>query len=223
MGSEPQISFNGEKSDGDSCTLYNDCEEIKDLDVTLFKATIDAEGTEADLVSQDHKTVSLQLSSLGGTGNIVVGWTVTRIHSSRRLRSVEHVTYKLGADGSVSKSSTFAVVPAVRDSDGASAVTTVEQITEQDLDAAGEADGVARVYNRTTVEHEKSGEDHTLAVLGIVFGGLGSVAAIAVAFFVGCASRRDASGVGSSFSTVGGGFSDRQPLFNRNRFAPSEF
>ena len=107
-------------------------------------------------------------------------------------------------------------------SEGASAVTIKEQITKENLDADGKVTST-EVYNQTTVEHEKSGEDHTLAVLGIVFGGLGSVAAIAVAFFVGCASRKDARGVGSSFSTVAGGFSDRQPLFNRNRFAPSDF
>jgi hypothetical protein len=138
------------------------------------------------------------------------------------LRAVQHVAYTLGADGSVSKSTSFGVLPAVRDSDGVSAVTTKEQITQQQLDADGNVVDTL-VYNQTTVEHEKSGEDHTLAVLGIVFGGLGSVAAIAVAFFVGCASRRDASGAGTSFKTVAGGFSDRQPLFNRNRFAPSDF
>ena len=108
----------------------------------------------------------------------------------------------------------------MRDSDGVSAVTTKEQITVEKLDADGKVTST-EVYNQTTVQHEVR-EDHTLAVLGIVFGGLGSVA-IAVAFFVGCASRKDARGVGSSFSTVAGGFSDRQPLFNRNRFAPSDF
>jgi hypothetical protein len=221
--SEPRISFDGKKSDETTdCDLYTSCQEIKDLDDTQFQAVVASNGAKADLRSGDKKTVTLQLSSLGGQTNIVVGWTVSRIHSSRRLRSVEHVTYKLGADGSVSKSSSFAVLPAVRDSEDASAVTTKEQITVENLDADGKVID-SYVYNQTTVQQEKSGEDHTLAVLGIVFGGLGSVAAIAVAFFVGCASRKDAQGVGSSFSTVAGGFSDRQPLFNRNRFAPSDF
>lgn len=174
-----------------------------------------------------NSIVMLKTVPFAGDTAVEIGWTISRVENQngagRRLRSVQHVTYKLGADGSVSKSSSFAVLPAVRDSEDASAVTTQEQITEQELDANGDAVGTATVVNRTTVQHDKSGEDHTLAVLGIVFGGLGSVAAIAVALFVGCASRRDASGAGSSFSTVAGGFSDRQPLFNRNRFAPSDF
>lgn len=168
-------------------------------------------------------SVEFKLQQFSGM-DTEVGWTVTRqVSTARRLRSVEHVSYTLGADGSVSKSTSFAVAPAVRESDGASVITTKEHITDQKLDANGSADGDATVIERTIVEEEKTGEDHTLAILGIVFGGLGSAAAIAVALFVGCASRKDAQGVGSSFSTVSGRFSDRQPLFNRNRFAPSDF
>jgi hypothetical protein len=174
-----------------------------------------------------NSIVMLKTVQFAGDASVEIGWIISRVENpsgaGRRLRSVQHVSYTLGADGSVSKSSSFAVLPAVRDSDGASAITTQEQITEQELQTDGSAAGDPRVYNRTTVQHDKSGEDHTLAVLGIVFGGLGSVAAVAVAFFVGCASRRDAGGVGSSFKTVAGGFSDRQPLFNRNRFAPGDF
>lgn len=202
---------------------------------TLSSTAVDLVGPADSFfgVSQANRVVTLKLLPLAGREDITVGWTISRIDTasgsnpggdhSRRLRSVQHVAYTLGADGSVSKSTSFGVLPAVRDSDGVSAVTTKEQITEQKLAANGTADGDATVIERTTVEQEKTGEDHTLAVLGIVFGGLGSVAAIAVAFFVGCASRRDASGAGSSFKTVAGGFSDRQPLFNRNRFAPSDF
>jgi len=182
-----------------------------------------ADDIEGD--SQPHRVVTLAVKELAGASNVAVGWRIEREATplSRRLRAVQHVAYTLGADGSVSKSTSFGVLPAVRDSDGVSAVTTKEQITDQKLAANGTADGDATVIERTTVEQEKTGEDHTLAVLGIVFGGIGSVAAIAVAFFVGCASRKDARGAGSSFSTVAGGFSDRQPLFNRNRFAPSDF
>jgi hypothetical protein len=218
------------KGSSDACALFGGsgtaCDPVSGLDIETYGAVVDTSGNFAELVSGDNSVVQLSVMELANKNDVRVGWTVTRTAKSdpsRRLRSVEHVTYSLGADGSVSKSSVFAVLPAVRESDGASAVTTKEQITEQYLDANGNADGEPGVYNRTTVEHEKTGEDHTLAVLGIVFGGIGSIAAIAVAFFVGCASRRDASGAGSSFKTVAGGFSDRQPLFNRNRFAPSDF
>lgn len=196
-----------------------------------YKAVVDGSGTLQALVqsandngnnAQENRVVLISVKELSGISDVSIGWIISRIESpGRRLRSVQKV-YTLGADGSVATASSFGVLPAVRDTEGASVVTTEEQITLKELDADGEVIDTV-VYNQTTVEHEKSGEDHTLAILGIVFGGLGSVAAIAVAFFVGCASRRDAAGVGSSFKTVAGGFSDRQPLFNRNRFAPSDF
>mgnify|MGYP000887904813 CR=1 FL=1 len=221
--SDPQISVDDKTLDDAACTMHVSCTTISDVTkvpLATYQAS-DDDGAVA-IVSTDKQTVTLKALPFANSGSVVIGWTVTRTSSGRRLRSVEHVTYALGADGSVSKSSSFAVLPAVRDSDDASAVTTKEQITLEELDADGNI-VYSEVYNQTTVEYEKSGEDHTLAVLGIVFGGLGSAAAIAVAFFVGCASRKDAQGVGSSFKTVAGGFSDRRPLFNRNRFAPSDF
>lgn len=219
-----------------ACGLVSDIDDdgLNYIAQTSSSSAVDLVGPANSFfgVSQANRVVTLKLLPLAGREDITVGWTISRIDTAsgsnpggdhtRRLRSVQHVAYTLGADGSVSKSTSFGVLPAVRDSDGVSAVTTKEQITLEELDADGNIVG-SEVYNQTTVEYEKSGEDHTLAVLGIVFGGLGSAAAIAVAFFVGCASRKDAQGVGSSFKTVAGGFSDRRPLFNRNRFAPSDF
>ena len=209
---------------GDTCTMFADCPLVSSLANAAVDYKAMTTATDAmDLVSTDNTVVMLGLEEMADLNDVTIGWVVKRvIPSSRRLRSVQHVAYTLGADGSVSKSTSFGVIPAVRDSEGVSAVTTKEQITRE----IQNDDGTWRdpyVYNQTTVQLEKTGEDHTLAVLGIVFGGLGSLAAIAVAFFVGCASRRDASGAGTSFKTVAGGFSDRQPLFNRNRFAPSDF
>lgn len=203
-------------SQTDCNNLFTDCPTLES------KLKEDQDGFVLDDTATTS-SVTFKLQQFSGM-DTEVGWTVTRrLTPARRLRSVEHVSYTLGADGSVSKSTSFAVAPAVRESDGASVITTKEHITDQKLDVNGSADGDATVIERTTVEEEKTGEDHTLAILGIVFGGLGAAAAIAVALFVGCASRKDAQGVGSSFSTVSGGFSDRQPLFNRNRFAPSDF
>jgi hypothetical protein len=213
--SPPQL-----KTKDEDCTLHEDCPLI----TSFMKVGEDNVG-DTPFVSQNFKVATFKALRLAGRGSVSIGWTVTRKAKTtgRRLRMLEHVSYTLGADGSVSKSTSFAVAPAVRESDGASVITTKEHITDQKLDANGTADGDATVIERTIVEEEKTGEDHTLAILGIVFGGLGAAAAIAVALFVGCASRKDAQGVGSSFSTVSGGFSDRQPLFNRNRFAPSDF
>lgn len=237
--SAPRIKRSGIPSEA-NCDLFGadpnvaDCPLVSSLTPAAeYQAKLSVSGTEEvqDLVQgtgdDANSIVMLKTVQFAGDQDVQIGWIISRVENpngaGRRLRSVQHVSYTLGADGSVSKSSSFAVLPAVRDSDGASAITTQEQITEQELLVDGSAAGDPRVYNRTTVQHDKSGEDHTLAVLGIVFGGLGSVAAIAVAFFVGCASRRDAGGVGSSFKTVAGGYSDRQPLFNRNRFAPGDF
>jgi len=226
--SEPRIKQSALSAD-DGCDLFADCPLVSGLlPLTSYQAKIGSVGQ--DLVQgtgeNANSIVMLKTVPFAGDTDVQIGWTISRVENTggagRRLRSVQHVAYTLGADGSVSKSSSFAVLPAVRDSDDASAVTTKEQITLEELDADGNI-VYSEVYNQTTVEYEKSGEDHTLAVLGIVFGGLGSAAAIAVAFFVGCASRKDAQGVGSSFKTVAGGFSDRRPLFNRNRFAPSDF
>merc|ERR1711998_462699 len=209
-------------------TSKNECDLFTDVPLSrcpTLEEKLDPEQDGFNLdVTAKTSIVMFKVTDFAGT-EIEVGWTVTRKAKTtgRRLRMLEHVSYTLGADGSVSKSTSFAVAPAVRESDGASVITTKEHITDQKLDANGTADGDATVIERTTVEEEKTGEDHTLAILGIVFGGLGAAAAIAVALFVGCASRKDAQGVGSSFSTVSGGFSDRQPLFNRNRFAPSDF
>ena len=117
-------------------------------------------------VAQANRVVTLRLLPLAGKNQITVGWTISRENTaagsapgSRRLRAVQHVAYTLGADGSVSKSTSFGVLPAVRDSDGVSAVTTKEQITVEKLDADGKVTST-EVYNQTTVQHEKSGEDH---------------------------------------------------------------
>lgn len=226
--SEPRIKQSALGAD-DGCDLFASCPLVSELTpLTSYQAKIGSVGQALVQGTGENANsiVMLKTVPFAGDTNVQIGWTISRVQNTagagRRLRSVQHVAYTLGADGSVSKSSSFAVLPAVRDSDDASAVTTKEQITLEELDADGNVVH-SEVYNQTTVEYEKSGEDHTLAVLGIVFGGLGSAAAIAVAFFVGCASRKDAQGVGSSFKTVAGGFSDRRPLFNRNRFAPSDF
>ena len=108
------------------------------------------------LVSKDNAVVALRALPFAGETAVYIQWKVSRVEIKTRLRRLLTVTYALGADGSVTKSSSFSVAPALRESSGASAVgdQTVELITDKEL-----PEGTERT---TEVLKEKQDKDEGL-------------------------------------------------------------
>ena len=98
--------------------------EISGLE-SSFQATT---SSLQDLVNGDNSVVKLAVAEFADKA-IEIQWTVTRVEKARRLRQLLTVSYRLGADGSVDKSTTLSIAPAIRESGEQPAQTQVEEQT----------------------------------------------------------------------------------------------
>ena len=200
-----------------------------------YRALIGPKELATAIVSGDNKQVQLRALPFAGQGEITVLWTVTRVEGARRrLRQV--VSYTLGADGSVSKSISFAVAPAVRESDGAAAVgdEIVERIEETTDDngttrtttvveerkakpAPTQVEG--SVHTTSTRTDEDKDEHAWIMVTGIV--GITSMVVVFAVVIYLCYTRRStggASGASQGKQVVGSGFMGAPMRWQRDRF-----
>ena len=169
-----------------------------------YRALIGSKQLEQDIVSSDNQQVRLRALPFAGQSGITVEWTVTRIKASRRLRQV--VSYTLGADGSVSKSISFAVAPAVRESDGAAAVgdEIVERIAETTDDNGTTTRTTTVVEERkakpaptqvegsvhtTSTRTDDDKDEHTWIMVTGIVGIASAVGLIAVVAYLFCTCR----------------------------------
>jgi hypothetical protein len=167
---------------------------------------------EQDLVNNDKDQVQFALSLFNGKA-VQLQWTVTRDVKARRLRRL--LTYTFGSDGSVEKSTSLTVAPAVRESEGAAVQSgdkIVEEITEET------ADGVTTTKTRTTKVSDKSEIQWTGPEIAVVVTCSLALAGVAVILIKGCAASKESKEKG--YKAVGTIATAQTQLWNRNRFAP---
>lgn len=118
VGDDEDNAFDHEFSDPqirDATTLADLQNEaytnVKDLG-SAYQANT---GVAQPLVSSSNAVVQVNAAQFQG-GAFELKWTVTRIEKARRLRQLLTVTYQMGADGSVEKSTSLSVAPAIRES-----------------------------------------------------------------------------------------------------------
>lgn len=135
-----------------------------------FRAVVQ-EGAKQDLISNMNREVRLRALPLAGTSANIT-WTVTRDAPKRRARQLLTISYTLGADGSVEKSTKIGVLPAVRTSQQDSAMEFTENIVE-------EADGsVVTTRDINTEEPAQSGGMSIAAIILAAVAAVGSVVAV---------------------------------------------
>jgi hypothetical protein len=181
-------------------------QDVQDLDVE-YKALL-ANNAFESLVSTDNNVVTLRALALAGEQSVTVSWVVERTTSSRR-RLRQTISYTLGADGSVEKSTSFSVAPAVRESEGA-AVQSGDKIVEE-ITETTDADGVT---TRTTKVSDKSEiSANGLEIASVAMGGV-ALLGVVIILIKGCATGGIKAAGAIPVTSV-----DKQ-LWNRNRFAP---
>ena len=206
-GSEEEAAFDHTYSSPVYCAKET-CEEqdwkvVKDLTSEYVARS----GTE--LVSSNNAQVALRALPFAGNSHVNIRWTVSRVEIPTRLRRLLTVTYALGADGSVSKSASFSVAPAVRESSGASAVgdETVELITEKSV-----PNGTERT---TEVLEEK--KDNGLMIGMIISSSVLGVGVIALAVIVAVRKNKE------ELPGAGGNSDRAELLWKTNRFTGEAF
>lgn len=178
-----------------------------------YRAVV-ANSEKIDLLAQNNRVLQLRALPMAGKGDIVISWEVERVAPTKQRRQLLQVSYTLGSDGSVKKSTSIGVLPAARNSEEASATKYTEEVVKTN------SDGTTDEFNRTVTtdqptEEKAGGMGITIAFS--IIGGLGLIAGI-VAIVMAATGKCKTQVSGSVYS-------DYAPVsqvagWQRDRFKP---
>jgi len=178
-----------------------------------FRAVVEG-GAKKDFTSEDNTELRLRALPLAGT-SAVITWTVTRDAPKRRARQLLTISYTLGADGSVEKSTKIGVLPAVRTSQQDSSVTYTEERTVSYPD--GRPDSKQNVTYTTDKPSEVTAGMSTVAIILAAVAATGAVVAVILA--ITC--NKQATGAGGAPAVALAGYAAIPTMdWSRDRFKP---
>ncbi len=178
-----------------------------------FRAVVEG-GAKENFVSDGNRELRLRALPLAGT-SAVITWTVTRDAPKRRARQLLTISYTLGADGSVEKSTKIGVLPAVRTSQQDSSVTYTEEVTNT---YAGDREDY--VYNRTVKTDKPTETGAGMSTVAIILASVAAAGAVvAVILVVTC--NKQATGAGGAPTVALAGYAAIPTMdWSRDRFKP---
>jgi hypothetical protein len=175
-----------------------------------FRAVVQ-EGAKQDLISNMNREVRLRALPLAGT-SAKITWTVTRDAPKRRARQLLTISYTLGADGSVEKSTKIGVLPAVRTSQQDSAMEFTENIVE-------EADG--SVVTTRDINTEEPAQSGGMSIAAIVLAAVAAVGSVVAVILVVTCRKQEVTGADGGPVRIQNAYAAIPTMdWSRNRFKP---
>lgn len=179
-----------------------------------FRAVVEG-GVKEDFVSNRNRELRLRALPLAGT-SATITWTVTRDAPKPRARQLLTISYTLGADGSVEKSTKIGVLPAVRTSQQDSSVTYTDQRTTSYND--GRPDVKTNYTYTTDKPSEVTAGMSTVAIILAAVAAVGSV--VSVILVVTC-RKQEVTGAGGGPVRIQNAYAAIPSMdWSRDRFKP---